>query len=388
VLTRPMRGPSLGTYRSAHRSGRSRRRPLRPVLISLCILHSLAATFPAQASQPVPIAALFAEAVALKEAGACDEAVVLFGTVTAQTADDPTSETSDLLSYSLYNAGVCLEELGFPEAARDEYDELLRRTPHPDDLLPSALFRRALLDVVPGTPTKQARKDLLRTRRLEKGELERAQVDLQLARLDSLSKRPHAALRRVLRAGQVLERMGDDLERDRRGAPLDWYRAEAALIRGTLWLDRASQTQVGLNPRRSVSRRMEQRAHAMSQAEGHLALAAGLPFRWAPQALHDLGQGWRQTSEALHALWEESQTLRDSNPNDLEVTVLATWLETRVPSQFRKAAQSWELCVQSSQVLGVAPDIAKRCQAQLDTLVGRPELQPQEDLKPPTPLLH
>lgn len=375
MLTRPTRGPSSGTQGPGPRLWRGvRRRPSpQPCRVLLCI--ALLAVVP-QARASDDMRALFDEANVLKDGDACDAAVPLFERVAEQGA-------GDVVAYARYNAGICLEGLGRADEARAHYDALVDENALPEGMLSSALFRRALLDVIPGVFTREARRDLMRVRRMESGALERAQVDLQLARLDSLSDHPRAALRRVLRAGKVLDQAGDDVERDRRGAPLDWYRAEAAVIRGTLWAQSAARTRVTLRPRGAITKRIGQRAEAMSAAEGHFAVAAGFPFRWAPQALYDLGLAWLEASEDLHTLWMESLTYLESRPDDVTIATLAVWLEARVPPQFRKAAQSWELCVQSSQVLGMARDVAAQCQSQLDAIVGRSELQPRRGLSPP-----
>jgi len=374
VLTRPMRGPfqSLGTTARMWRGDRRRPSP-QPVWAWLAALVlgwagpvAAQGTLGAGGAEQSSPQALFAEASDLKDGDACDAAIPLFEQVA--------SLGGDLGAFAQYNAGVCAEELGDPESARGAYTAVVKGNSLPEGLLASALFRRALLDVVPGLDSREARRDLQRARRLAANALERAQVDLQLARLDSLSGRRTSAVNRVLRVGKALEAAGDDGDRDRRGASLDWFRAEAAVVRGTLWRSEAASIRLTLRPRKTVTKRIAQRAEALAKAEAHYTVAAGLPEIWAPRALLDLGSGWLETAEALAGLHAAARQASADDVNDLAAAALATWLAPRLEPQMRKAAQSWQLCVQSSQVLGIAPEVGRECQMRLDTLLAEFDL--------------
>jgi len=315
----------------------------------------------------------FEYGAALKEAGDCAAALPVFEEVAnADVAAGEDAADAWLPVYAHYNAATCHEALGSPSRARGHYDTLVAAHPAlPDGLLADALYRRALLDVLPGTVSRSARRDLLRVRRLSTSPLAKALVDLQLARLDSLAGRDRAALPRLLRAGEALESAGDDVEVDRRGAPLDWYRAEASLVRATLWANRARKTRLRLTPLGSVTDRIRARADALATAESHYAVAAGLPFVWAPRSLLDLGHAWLETAEALATLRDEAA----AHPRP-EAAALREWLASRVPAQFRKAAEAWQLCGESAQVLGIGREVAAQCRADLDALLTHPALQP------------
>ncbi len=387
VLTRPTWGPSPGYFGPGPRMWRGDRQRPSPqpfrrsgsgdlrlsgalVVLSLAAVALAPRLADAEERPDAAHAALLDEANALKEVDACDGALPLYETL-ARDAAPPVSW------FARYNGAVCYELLARPDMARTHYSALVGGSEVPQGLLADALFRRALLDVVPGRVTAQAREDLARLRRLRTSSLDRALVDLQLARLDSLSGRDRAAFRRVLRVGRVLETAGDDRERDRRGAPLDWYRAEAAVVRGTLWRNRAAATPLSLAPRGRITQRIRARAEALAQAEGHYAVAAGLPSPWAPRALLDLGDAWREASEALAALLEEARAAAGKRPRDAALAALVGWLGPRVPAQFRKALDAWKLCIESSRVLGMGGDLAGRCQASIDAIVDRDELTPE-----------
>jgi hypothetical protein len=106
-------------------------------------------------------------------------------------------------------------------------------------------------------------------------------------------------------------------------------------------------------------------------------VAAGLPSPWAPRALLDLGDAWREASEALAALLEEARAAAGKRPRDAALAALVGWLGPRVPAQFRKALDAWKLCIESSRVLGMGGDLAGRCQASIDAIVDRDELTPE-----------
>ncbi len=354
--------------------------PFRNVLLILLLVPGAVAADPVSQltdEQRAQVDAVLEQAASLKDAGACSQAMPSYQTVIDQSEpwDGPAFWVH---SVARYDMATCHEALGQPDGARAEYDAIVALHPRlPPGLLADALFRRALLDVIPGTPTRSARRDLARVRRLQKDAVPRALVDLQLARLDSLDGQKGPAIRRLLRAGRALQEAGDDAERDRRGAPLDWYRAEASLVRATLWANEAARITLSLTPSRTVVDRIEARADALSQAEAHYAVAAGMPFTWATRALLDLGAAWLQTSDALLTLLDEATAQREARPEDAGVAALVTWLEPRVAAQFRKAAESWQLCVESSRVLTKGTDTADQCQAQLDALLARPDLRPE-----------
>ncbi|MCO4769084.1 MAG: hypothetical protein KDA24_03575 [Deltaproteobacteria bacterium] len=352
--------------------------PFRILLILLLLVvwgPEARAEEPLETPDPSRLPRLLDEAASLKDAGACEEALTVYEELIAWSASW-VGQDFWVHSTAHYDAAICAESLGAPDKARSHYDAIVALNDRlPPQLLSDTLFRRALLDVIPGAPTRAARKDLMRVRRLERAALPRALVDLQLARLDSLDRRPRAALRRLLVAGTALDSAGDDADRDRRGAPLDWYRAEASLVRGTLWSARAAAITLKLRPQRTVVDRIEARASALAQVEAHYAVAAGYPQPWAPRALHDLGLAWLAASEALSGLLAEARAHLEKK-NDPAVTALVTWLEPRIPAQFRKAAESWQLCVESSRVLGMAPGVSAQCQSLLDSLLTRPELSP------------
>lgn len=378
VLSRPRRGPS--NRDTSRRDGEVPTGPrhhhvrkVAPILRFVPLVASLLLLV-GTASAEESLRSRFEYGASLKDAGDCAAALPVFEEIAGADGPDGAGDPAAdwVREYAHYNAATCHEALGSPQRARGHYDTLISAHPAlPEGLLADALYRRALLDVLPGRPSKAARRDLMRVRRLSKSQLAKALVDLQLARLDSVEGRDRAALPRLLRAGVALDAAGDDVEVDRRGAPLDWYRAEASLVRATLWANRALDTRLSLTPLRSVTKRIRTRSDALSSAESHYAVAAGLPFVWAPRALLDLGNAWLATAESLAALKDAAA----AHPRP-EAAALREWLAPRVPAQFRKAAEAWQLCGESARVLGIGREVASQCQAQLDALVSRPELRP------------
>lgn len=348
---RPRRDPSLRPSGSGSRWWRGLRYGASPLLLGLLlfVLPSVAGADP-----------LLDEANDLKDGDACDAALPLY----EQLFSHPDPDVTDA---ARYNAAVCLEWLGRPAEARSHYDALVQDS---RALRPDALFRRALLDVVPGSPTREARRDLRRARRLSRDPLAKALIDLQLARLDSLEGR--SSTRRLVRAGEALATAGDDAERDRRGAPLDWYRGEAALVRATLFLAEAEGTDLGLRGRGLVTERMKSRSDALATAEGHVAdaVAAGRG-PWPQMALRDLGDAWLATAEALEALHLEASAWEGRRPTRPEALALAAFLEARLDAPWGKARHAYELCVQAELELGDAPSVGQACRERLDALAER-----------------
>ncbi len=319
--------------------------------------------------QQVALEAILQEANDLKDGDACDGAVPLYTEVVDRLPAD-----SPMRAYALYNRAVCLEELGTPELSTASYDVLIREATLPD-LTTDARFRRGLLVVLFGGDVAGARRDFEGIRHRTKG-IDRALVDLQLARLDLLGGRPRAATRRVARAGKSIEgARGTDI--DRRGTPLDWYLGEARLTQGDIWLLAAEAVPFALKGPTRVTKRIARRAEYLGNAESFYVTAIETgEAPWSQQALLQLGRGYLSAADALAELFIEAGTPSPGPPSPTARAALARWLEPRIEAQLRKAADSWVLCLQVQTEIGGAPSQAQACREGVDELVER--LAPNE----------
>lgn len=324
---------------------------------------ALCTTGPARAQQ-VALDAILQEANDLKDGDTCDGAVPLYDEVV-----DRARPESPLRAYALYNRGVCHEELAAPALAKASYDLLIAdATLAP--LTVDARFRRGLLVILNGGDAAAARRDFDVARRTARG-VDRALVDLQLARLDLLARRPRAATRRVVRALTIIEAV-EDPDVDRRGTALDWYVGEAALTKGDVWLQAAGRVSLDLRGPTRVTRRIARRARYLSNAERFYvdAVAAGRA-PWSQEALLQLGRGYLSAADALDDLLTQARLPSTAPPGGAARSALAAWLEPRVEAQVRKAADAWVLCLQVQTEIGGAPSQARACREGVDELVGR-----------------
>jgi len=337
-------------------------------ILAVCLVFSLL-TIGAASAQQVALEAILQEANDLKDGDACDGAVPLYTEVVDRVSPD-----SPLRAYALYNRAVCFEELGSPELSTASYDLLIEDATLPD-LAVDARFRRGLLVVVHGGDTAAARRDFQSIRQRATG-IDRALVDLQLARLDLAAGRPRAAARRVARASESIEgARGTDV--DRRGTALDWYAGEARLTQGDIWLQAAEAVSLALKGPIRVTKRITRRAEYLANAERfYVATIEAGKAPWSQQALLQLGRGYVSAADALAQLFVEAGTPSPGPPSRTARAALERWLEPRIDAQLRKAADAWVLCLQVQTEIGGAPLQAQACQQGVDELVDR--LTPEE----------
>jgi tetratricopeptide (TPR) repeat protein len=131
---------------------------------------------------------LFKRGTELLNAQKCEEAVVLYDRVVAEF------ESSEYVSASLYNAGLCLQALGKLEGAAERYTKVRTLRPQSDDVKDSSfMLAEVLVQLERWQEAQQladellAREDLSQEERLE-GMARRAQALLGLAQLDEAER--------------------------------------------------------------------------------------------------------------------------------------------------------------------------------------------------------
>lgn len=373
---RPRRGPSAGTHGPGPRLWRgvlSRPSPQSfPARcgavggLSALGLLLIGATPPTVG--PVGLEAHFNDANSLKDAEACREALPLYAQVTAEAA-------SPHWAAAHYNAGVCCEELGDPVGARMHYTSILDAGEAiGSSLRADSAFRRALLDVVEAQPNAETRADLWLARRLTGEPLGRALVDLQRARLLAAGGQLRAAARVLERAALQIERLGPrDGPRDRRGRSLDWYRAEAAVLRGDLLSAFSARISLGLRAPRPVASRLRERADGVEAAQAHYLEATAVGASpWAQLALRGLGDAYAEAAGALEAVHTEAlDPAAGGKPGGPARDALALWLAGRRAAPWQKAAEAYGLCRAVERELGGAPRVDAACAAALVGAIAR-----------------
>jgi tetratricopeptide (TPR) repeat protein len=137
---------------------------------------------------------LFKRATELLNAQKCQEAVVLYDRLVAEF------ESSEYVSASLYNSGLCLQALGNLEGAAERYTKVRTLRPQSEDVKDSSfLLTEVLVQLERWTDAQKiadellAREELSQEERLE-GMARRAQALLGLAQLDEAERYAQSAL--------------------------------------------------------------------------------------------------------------------------------------------------------------------------------------------------
>ena len=137
---------------------------------------------------------LFKRATELLNAQKCQEAVTLYDRLVAEF------ESSEYVSASLYNAGLCLQALGNLEGAAERYGKVRTLRPQSEDVKDSSFLLTEVLIQLERWEEAQkiadellAREDLNQEERLE-GMARRAQALLGLAQLDEAERYAQSSL--------------------------------------------------------------------------------------------------------------------------------------------------------------------------------------------------
>ena len=201
------------------------------------------------------------EADALKDGGACEEAVLRYENVVKTYPDGHEAPIAR------YNQGVCFEELAAPEAALEAYAEVAEMKRADADLRADARFRSALVLTALGRD-EQARSAL---KRLLKSGIEdpaRAVVEVQVAWLDAEQGRSHPAAERLARVVPLLEAAHEADERAGLHVPL----ATASVAMGDLIARRALETPLRGKPD-AYRARLDSVGESAGIAESHYVAA-------------------------------------------------------------------------------------------------------------------
>ncbi len=227
---------------------------------ALAVLTLLALLAPGRSlARPEPeTTAELAEALALMETGACDQALILFQ---ALIDADPRAPRA---AVALFDSGLCHErgeDLASALAAYSRVVQGHRRSPAFHD----ALFRRGLVHAALDEP-RSAQRDFRRLRRLRaaRSAREQAVLELQLGACHAALDRPARATQRVLPALETLESV--DLREDPDAA---WYLAQAHVVLGDVLADGMRDVSLDTSDGELQRRRLSRRLELFGEARGH-----------------------------------------------------------------------------------------------------------------------
>ena len=191
------------------------------------------------------------QAESLQVAGACQEALPLFGRIISSTGpSDPA------YARALYHLGACEEDLEDPQGALLHYGQVLDLPARfAGDWAIHARFRRVIVLLARGDDRAAAR-DLQRLRRSCGNQDRCARVDVQRAWVAVRRGRDREAAALLAKAFPILEATGEDAA---------WI-AEGAVVAGELWVHRSERRRHKVKARQALVRVLGRRAEDLEEA--------------------------------------------------------------------------------------------------------------------------
>jgi tetratricopeptide (TPR) repeat protein len=296
----------------------------------------------------------FDEANALKDGGACDEAVIRY-----QSFIDANPEASEAPA-ARYNQGVCFEELMLPTAAFDSYTEVVEDFGDDDGLRADARFRIALIHVATGE-VSEARRALAALQSSVKTSPQREIVDVQIAWLDAQAGRSKTAAKRLAVAVPVLE--AAHAEDPNLG--IDVHLATASVAMGDLVGRRALEVKLG-GDHDAVMAALDAAAETAAAAEAYYVDALRLQNpTWASAAALHVGTLY-VTFHGIFAAYRGDLNSKTPKGWTLgQARALDAWLGDRMGPILIKARQALTICTDIRAQVGRPNRFTKDCEAAL-----------------------
>ncbi|HCP47079.1 MAG TPA: hypothetical protein DIU15_13620 [Deltaproteobacteria bacterium] len=297
----------------------------------------------------------FAEANALKEADACDEAIHRYDEVLNAS---PTLHRTHVLA--LYNQAVCFESLGSLDRATANYTQLLSRNDAEARAIHADVqFRRGLVRIAENQP-RAARRDLLAVRHRTTDRTARARIDVQLGWLDVESRHLARASHRLLGAIRVLTGKVSEPTSEA------YFLAQALCALGDVFVAEASRVDMHRRGVKRTVRALNRRAELLSRAQDYYVAAIDQQVpTWAAAAALHLGRAYQAAADELWEFYSNQQPT--AKPEPTAQAAMQRWLLDRIPTLLRKSFEAYSICQSLGYETGDISRFTRACSEALDS---------------------